>query len=137
WPRSSPQHACLGPDGFPLLGRRSFLLSKCSRWGIAELTGYRGEFAAFTVPPILEVNPIVSIDVFGRNPISLLEKGRQQQPSSHLLGSGRLGNVRKVADKLHADRIRFDNRAVGIGIVDVLVVVAIAAIAMGRNYILS
>src|ERR1700722_5073751 len=106
-----------------------------SRRTITELPRQSGKLAALAIALILKIDPVVRVDVVRRYAIPLLQKRRQQQPRLLLLRRDRLGYVRIIADEFDANRVGFDHLMVGLRIIDVLVVVAVAAFAVGRNEI--
>src|SRR5262245_65235823 len=56
------------------------------------------ELAAFAVAAILEVDPVVGIDVLGRDVVALLQEAHQGVPSLHLLARRGRGASGIVAD---------------------------------------
>src|SRR5262249_48603028 len=72
-------------------------------------------------------------DVIRRNTIALLQERQERQPRFHLLRAHRIAYVGIVADELDAKRIGLDDAAIGFGVVNIFVVVAIGAVAVGRN----
>src|SRR5215510_15100721 len=52
---------------------------------VGELAREGRELAAFAIAAILEVDPVVGIDVLGRDVVALLQKAHQDEPSLHLL----------------------------------------------------
>src|SRR5262249_35683821 len=80
---------------------------------VGELARERRELAAFAVAAILEVDPVVGIDVLGRDVVALLQKAHQDEPSLHLLARRGPGDIGIVADEFHTDRIGLDHAAIG------------------------
>src|SRR5262245_4220418 len=81
---------------------------------VTELARKRRQLAAFAVAAILEVDPIVRIDVLGRDVVALLQKPHQRQPGLRLLARRRLGDIGVVADEFHPDRVGLDHAAIGL-----------------------
>ena len=106
------------------------------RRAITQLPRQSRKLTSFTITLILKIDPVVGIDVVRRYAVALLQKRRQQQPGPHLLSRDRFGDVRIIADEFDANRVGFDHLVVGLGVVDVLVVVAVITLAMGRDDIL-
>ena len=75
----------------------------------------------------------MGVDVLGRDAVAFLQEAHQDQPGPCLIGRRRLGDVRIVAGEFDADRVGLEDGVVGRGVVDILVVVAIGAVAVGRD----
>src|ERR1700737_1751122 len=104
-----------------LLFATPYSLFASRRGGLARLIGERarerGELAALAIAAILEVDPVVGMDVLGRDVVALLQEAHQAEPGSRLLGRRGLRHVGEIADELDADRVGLDHATVGLGIV--------------------
>ncbi|BAC52604.1 blr7339 [Bradyrhizobium diazoefficiens USDA 110] len=95
----------------------------------------RREPAAFAIARVLVVDPIVRIDAVERDVVARTQHLYEDLPRRDL-GLGRTGrNIGIVAGELDADRIVAHHLAIGRSVVDVLVVVAVGAVAMGRHQV--
>src|SRR5262249_1612015 len=91
--------------------RRSLLPARSLPRLVRELARKRRELAALAVAVVLKVDPVVGIDVLGRNVVALLQEPHQHKPRLPLLARRRLGNVWIVAHEFHADRVGLDHAA--------------------------
>src|SRR5262245_42962553 len=86
---------------------------------------------AFAIAGILEVDPVVRIDVIQRNVIARAQHAYEYPPGGDLrIGRG-LRYIGIVARELDADRCVLVHLVIGLAVVDVLVVVAIGTIGVG------
>src|SRR3989442_1626370 len=100
------------PNGYSLFAISIRSLHGGSAGLIGERAGEPGELAALAVAAILEVDPVVGIDVLGRDVVALLQEAHQAEPGPRLLGCRGLGHVREIADELDADRVGLDHAAI-------------------------
>src|SRR5262249_37071248 len=96
---------------------------------ITELARRERQLAALAVPRVFEIDPIVRVDVLGRDAVALLQERQQREPRTHLRRRHRLRDVGKVANELDPERVRPHDDLIGPGVVDIFVVIAIGAIA--------
>jgi hypothetical protein len=91
------------------------------------------ERAAFAIAPVLEVDPVVRIDAVERNVVARTQNLHEDLPRVDLRLRRRPHDIRVVAGELDPDRGVLVHLVIGPGVVDVLVVVAVGAVGMGRN----
>src|SRR3984957_21047760 len=145
WPRASFRPWPIA--SLPALRRTRLLLSDPLLLGrtryarmarrIRHLARHRRKLASLAVTRVLEVDPVVRVDALGRDRVAFLQEAHEDAPCPHLLRRRRLGDVGKMAVEPDADRVGPDPRVGGGAVVDILVVVAVRAVAVRRNRVLG
>ena len=114
--------------------RQKFAKSlSAGRRAIGLCTGTLGELATLAIAVVLVVDPVVGKHALGRYPVTLLKETHQNERSGELFRGRGFAHVWIISDELDADRVRPDHLAVGREIRNVLVVVAVAAVAVGGD----
>ena len=99
-------------------------------WNVVERTRLLGQLAALAIAVVFVIDPVVRIDVFRRNAISLLKEAYENEPGRDLFRRRRFRHIRVIAHEFDADRVGLHNVAIGLRIVDVFVVVPVGAVAV-------
>src|SRR6267378_6758401 len=98
---------------------------------LSPLPCQRRQRAALAIACVLVVDPVVRIDPPDRNAVTRPQYPHQNPPRRDLRLGRAAHYVGIIAGEFHADRIAADHLMKGRAVIDVFVVVAVGAVAMG------
>src|SRR6187200_667521 len=84
---------------------------------LAPLPRQLCKLAAFAIPGVLEVDPVMRIDPCQRDAVTRAQDLDQDAPRRHLRLGGTARHIREIAGEFHADRIVADHLTKGRAVV--------------------